>query len=40
LITTVDTVVDGIQTDLSNGTDGLGALKAAIDAVSGGGMIL
>ena len=28
LITTVDTVVDGIQTDLSNGTDGLGAIKA------------
>lgn len=27
LITTVDTVVDGIQTDLSNGTDGLGAIK-------------
>ena len=33
LITTVDTVVDGIQTDLSNGTDGLGALKALIDTV-------
>ena len=31
-ITTVDTVVDGIQTDLSNATDGLGALKALIDA--------
>jgi hypothetical protein len=30
---TVDTVVDGIQTDLSNGTDGLGALKALIDTV-------
>ena len=28
LVTTVDTVVDGIQTDLSNGTDGLGAIKA------------
>jgi len=28
LVTTVDTVVDGIQTDLDNGTDGLGALKA------------
>jgi len=28
LITTVDTVVDGIQTDLDNGTDGLGAIKA------------
>lgn len=32
-LTTVDTVVDGIQTDLSNGTDGLGALKIAIEAV-------
>ena len=32
-IATVDTVVDGIQTDLSNGTDGLGALKALIDTV-------
>ena len=29
---TVDTVVDGIQTDLSNATDGLGALKTEIDA--------
>lgn len=28
---TVDTVVDGIQTDLSNATDGLGALKTIID---------
>ena len=27
-ITTIDTVVDGIQTDLDNGTDGLGAIKA------------
>lgn len=34
LITTVDTVVDGIQTDLDNGTDGLGALKALIDALN------
>ena len=32
-LATVDTVVDGIQTDLSNGTDGLGALKALIDTV-------
>lgn len=32
-LATVDTVVDGIQTDLDNATDGLGALKAAIDAV-------
>jgi len=30
-ISTVDTVADGIQTDLSNGTDGLGALKTLID---------
>lgn len=29
---TIDTVVDGIQTDLSNATDGLGALKTEIDA--------
>jgi hypothetical protein len=28
----IDTVVDGIQTDLSNETDGLGALKTLIDA--------
>lgn len=33
-LTTVDTVVDGIQTDLDNGTDGLGALKALIDALN------
>lgn len=33
LVTTVDTVVDGIQTDLSNATDGLGAIKTAVDAV-------
>lgn len=32
-IDTVDTVVDGIQADLSNATDGLGALKTLIDAV-------
>ena len=32
-LATVDTVVDGIQTDLSNATDGLGALKALIDTV-------
>jgi len=30
---TVDTVADGIQTDLSNVTDGLGALKALLDAI-------
>ena len=30
-VSTVDTVVDGIQTDLSNATDGLGALKTLID---------
>lgn len=34
-ISTVDTVVDGIQTDLSNTTDGLGALLTAIEAVAG-----
>ena len=34
LITTVDTVVDGIQTDLDNGTDGLGALKTLVDTVN------
>jgi len=33
-IDTIDTVVDGIQTDLDNGTDGLGALKALIDALN------
>lgn len=33
LITTVDTVVDGIQTDLDNGTDGLGAIKADTAAI-------
>lgn len=32
---TIDTVVDGIQTDLSNATDGLGALKALIDTLDG-----
>lgn len=32
-IDAIDTVVDGIQTDLSNGTDGLGALKTLIDTV-------
>ena len=31
-VATVDTVVDGIQTDLDNGTDGLGAIKTAVDA--------
>jgi hypothetical protein len=30
-LATVDTVVDGIQTDLDNATDGLGAIKATID---------
>jgi hypothetical protein len=33
-VDTVDTVVDGIQTDLSNGTDGLGAIKTAVDGIS------
>ena len=32
-LATVDTVVDGIQTDLDNGTDGLGALKTLVDTV-------
>ena len=32
-MTTVDTVVDGIQTDLSNGTDGLGAIKTDTAAI-------
>lgn len=32
-LTTVSTAVSGIQTDLDNGTDGLGALKVLIDAV-------
>lgn len=32
-IATIDTVVDGIQTDLDNGTDGLGAIKTAVDAI-------
>lgn len=32
---TTDTAVDGIQTDLSNATDGLGALKALLDTISG-----
>ena len=32
-LATVDTVVDGIQTDLSNATDGLGAIKTAVDAI-------
>lgn len=33
-IATVDTVADGIQTDLSNGTDGLGAIKGAVDGLN------
>lgn len=32
-VDTVDTVVDGIQADLDNGTDGLGAIKTAVDAI-------
>lgn len=35
----IDTVVDGIQTDLDNATDGLGAIKAAVDAVSSPAMV-
>jgi len=34
-VDTVDTVADGIQTDLSNGVDGLGALKTLIDTIDG-----
>ena len=34
----VDSTVDGIQTDLSNATDGLGALKDLIDALPGGAL--
>jgi hypothetical protein len=36
-ISTIDTVVDGIQDDLDNGTDGLGALKTLIDAITAAG---
>jgi len=36
-IDTVDTVVDGIQTDLDNETDGLGALKTLIDGKASSG---
>lgn len=32
-LATIDTVVDGIQTDLSNATDGLGAIKADTAAI-------
>jgi len=32
-IAAVQTAVDGIQTDLDNGTDGLGALKTLLDAL-------
>jgi len=32
-LSTIDTVVDGIQTDLSNGTDGLGAIKTDTAAI-------
>ena len=32
-ITTIDTVVDGIQADLDNGTDGLGAIKTDTAAI-------
>jgi len=35
----IDTVVDGIQTDLSNPTDGLTAIKAAVDAVGSPAMV-
>jgi len=36
-VETVDTVVDGIQADLDNGTDGLGAIKTAVDATAPAG---
>ena len=32
-IATIDTEVGNIQTDLDNGTDGLGAIKTAVDAI-------
>ena len=32
-LSTIDTVADGIQTDLDNATDGLGAIKTAVDAI-------
>lgn len=32
-LSTIDTVVDGIQTDLDNGTDGLGAIKTDTAAI-------
>lgn len=35
----VDTVVDGIQTDLDNATDGLGAIKTAVDDVKSPAMV-
>lgn len=38
-IDTVDTVVDGIQTDLDNPTDGLGAIKDGVDALGSPAMI-
>lgn len=38
-VVTVDTVVDGIQTDLSNVTDGLGAIKDAVDAIGSPAML-
>lgn len=34
LITTADSAIDAVQTDLDNGTDGLGALKTLIDTVN------
>lgn len=33
-LATVDTVVDGIQSDLSNGTDGLGVIKSSVDSLT------
>ena len=34
-INTIDTVVDGIQTDLSNNTDGLGVLLSGLNTIDG-----
>ena len=38
-LATVDTEVGAIQTDLDNATDGLGAIKAAVDAVGSPAMV-
>ena len=38
-LTTVDSEVGAIQTDLDNGTDGLGAIKDAVDAIGSPAMV-